>query len=382
MKHAKRILLVVTQAHWGGVQEFLVHLAKDLKAEGREVLLACGGDGDLWTAADRAGIPTRRLAHLVQPIAPFEDLRAVFELKRLINEFKPDAIHLNSSKAGVVGSLAARLSKTKPWVVYRIGGGSFLEPMSAFKKWIYRVSEQWTAGLKDIIITVHPGDEKLAKRYGIRPRHTRTTVANGLDVPNFIARLKTREAARAELGIPEHAFVFGSISNAYATKGLHGYLNVLAKVLDEDRNTTAVIIGDGPEFASLQVQKSALGLERVVLAGWRNAASTFIPAFDVFVLPSRKEGMPWVLLEAMAAGIPSIATDVGACRWMLTGSKFGDAGLIIPPEDPLSLYEVLRRLRTNPAEREALARGARQSVTERFSWQTTFNGHRDALDRA
>jgi glycosyltransferase involved in cell wall biosynthesis len=379
---ANRVLLLVTQADWGGVQSFLVRFAKDLKAEGREVLLAAGGDGELWQEAERAGIRTHRLKHVARDITPIEDIRAVFEIKRLIDDFKPDAIHLNSSKMGVVGGLASARSKTKPWTVYRIGGWSFLEPISPMKQSIYRVSEQLSARWKDVIVTVHPGDQELAERLGIRPRYWLTTVPNGLDVVNFVSRLKTKEAARSALGIPDGAFVFGTVANAYATKGLLPYLDALAKTLHEDKHAAGVIIGDGPELEALKRKRDDLDVrDRIILAGHRDDAASLYPAFDVFVLPSRKEGMPWTLLEAMAAGIPSIATDVGACRWMLTGSSSGDAGLIVPPNDALSLVEAMRRLRTQKTERDALSHAARLSVQNRFSWDETSSGNRDALDR-
>lgn len=381
-RRADRVLLLVTQADWGGVQSFLVRFAKDLKDDGRDVLLAAGGEGELWREAERGGIKTHRLEHMTRDISPVEDVRAVFEIKRLIDNFKPDAIHLNSSKMGVVGSLASARSKTKPWTAYRIGGWSFLEPIPPMKQILYRMSEQWSARWKDVIVTVHPGDQELAGHLGIKPRHWLTTVPNGLDVVGFISKLKTRDSARRALGIPEEAFVFGTVANAYATKALLPYLDTLAKTLHEDRHAAGVIIGDGPEFDALKRKRDSLDVrDRIILAGHRDDATLLYPAFDAFVLPSRKEGMPWTLLEAMAAGIPSIATDVGACRWMLTGSTFGDAGLIVPPDDTLSLAQAMRRLRTQQATRNALAHAARLSVRQRFSWEETSAGNRDALDR-
>ncbi|MEK7116361.1 MAG: glycosyltransferase, partial [Patescibacteria group bacterium] len=253
MPSAKRILLLVTQADWGGVQSFLIHFATELKKEGHEVLLAAGGEGELWAEAERQGIHTHRLTHVRRDINLIEDWRAIRELTRLYRSFRPDAIHLNSSKMGVLGSLAATSDKRQatnshPRVVYRIGGWSFLEPMASWKQWIYRTAETVSAKYKDVIITVHPGDEMLAKKLGIVPRERIVTVPNGLDVAAFVSRLKTRMDARRALGIPERAFVIGTIANAYPTKALLPYLNVLKRMCDEDRGVVAVIIGNGPEF--------------------------------------------------------------------------------------------------------------------------------------
>lgn len=381
----KRILLLVTQADWGGVQSFLIRFASGLMHEGHEVLLAAGGEGELWDAAARHGIPTRRLTHVRREISPVEDWMAIGEIGRLIREFRPDAIHLNSSKMGVLGSIAARRlrptpSSLRPHVAYRIGGWSFLEPMPEWKRWIYRAAERHTAKYKDVIITVHPGDEKLARALEIVPREKIMTVPNGLDVASFVSKLQTRDASRSMLHVSNSSFVFGTVANAYPTKALLPYLDVLKRLCDEDRNVIAVILGDGPEFEALQKKRDVLGLtDRVILTGHRDDAATLYSAFDLFVLQSRKEGMPWTLLEAMAAGIPSVATDVGACRWMLQDDARGMAGLIVPKEDPLALHDALRALKNNPAERERLSRAARRIVSERFSWDATFRGNRDAL---
>lgn len=384
MKRANRILLLVTQADWGGVQSFLVRFAKQLKAEGREVLLAAGGEGELWAEAEKAGIPTRKLERMTRAIHPVKDWSAIGEIEHLIREFKPDAIHLNSSKMGVLGSIASAALKKHgavPWTVYRIGGWSFLEPISGWKRWLYRTAERTTAKYKDVIVTVHPGDERIARDLRIIPRKTLVTVPNGLDLASFVSALGTRNASRQSLGLSEHAFVFGTVANAYATKGLLAYLDVAARVCALNDAIRFVIIGEGPQSKELERKRDALGLaDRVVLPGQRTDAGTLYPAFDVFVLPSVKEGMPWTLLEAMAAGIPCVATDVGACAWMLEDSGAGRAGEIVPPHDALAMVRALDALRNDKEKRAALSRAARFNVTDRFSWKKTFEGNRDALD--
>jgi len=143
----------------------------------------------------------------------------------------------------------------------------------------------------------------------------------------------------------------------------------------------AVIIGDGPEFEAVKSKRDALGLhDRVLLPGHQDDASSFCSAFDIFVLPSRKEGMPWTVLEAMAAKLSVIATDVGACRWMLKDSGDGEAGIVVPKEDPIAIADAMRDLKNDAARRERLSIAARATVQRRFTWNATFAGNRDALD--
>lgn len=380
----KRILLLVTQADWGGVQSFLIRFANQLQAEGHTVLLAAGGEGELWQEAKKNGVPCHQFRHVVRDISPLEEFRGIKEINQLIAEFKPDAIHLNSSKMGVLGSIAARAHAmrpyTKPRIVYRIGGWSFLDPQPEWKRWIYRTAEKFTARYKDTIITVHPGDEALAKQLGIRPRKDIRTVPNGLDVLAFCSHLGTRAISRNILGLPEHAFVFGTVANAYATKGLLDYLDVAKKILDDDRGTMCVILGDGPEFEDVQKKRDALGLtDRILLPGHRDDAARLYSAFDAFVLPSKKEGMPWTLLEAMTASLPCIATDVGACRWMLTQGNHGDAGIIVPPNDNSALFTAMKQMKNDRDQRDRFSRSGRLSSEERFSWKQTYQGNLDAL---
>lgn len=375
----RRILLLVTQADWGGVQSFLVRFARDLKAEGHEVLLAAGGTGEIFARAAEAGVPTRRLDRMVREISLLEDWRACLEIIGLIDGFKPDAVHLNSSKMGVIGSLAAARSAARPRVVYRIGGWAFLEPLAGWKKWVYRTAERFSAKYKDIILTVHPGDQALAEKIGIRPRGKTLTVANGLDFDGFTAALASRAAARQALGLPDGAFVFGTVANAYATKGLLPYLDTLQAVLAEKPDAWAVILGDGPQFTELKAKKQALGLDRLILTGHRDDANRLYRAFDVFVLPSVKEGMPWTALEAMASGVPIVATDVGACRWMTQDPENDQAALIVPPQNATALAEALENILADSALRGNLATAGPKIVRRRFTWESTYRGNRDAL---
>ncbi len=384
MLTAKRVLLLVTQAEWGGVQSFLVHFATDLMKDGCEVLLAAGGEGRLFDEAAKAGVPTKQLAKMTREIHLLADWQALGELQKLIAEFKPDAVHLNSSKMGVLGAIAAATQADKaarPWTVYRIGGWSFLEPIAKWKRQLYRLMEQWSAQYKDVIVTVHPGDESLAQLFGILPRHQLVTIPNGLDVEHFSAGLFSRAAARKVLGITENAFVFGTVANAYATKGLLPYLDVLENVLEKNPAAVGVIVGGGPELEMLKKKRERLkNATRIILTGERADAAQVYHAFDAFVLPSRKEGMPWALLEAMASGLPCIATDVGAQRWMFEEDGLRN-GVIVPAQDAAALEHAMTVMHDDTRLRAELGAQAKSAVERRFRWSVTYAAQRAALER-
>lgn len=390
MQNSKRLLFVVTQAEWGGVQSYVLRAALEARQRGFDVLVTAGGAGELETRCLKNGIPYRRLLRLRRDLSPLHDIAAIRELKTLMREWRPRVVYLHSSKAGVVGGLAARFARRKedgaglPRVIYRIGGWSFLDPVPPLQRLMRLWSERLTARLKDVIITVHPGDEELARRRGIKPRERVVTIPNGLDLDDFDAKLLPRDEARALLralwrdGVPSHAALdenaplMLTVANFYPTKNLLGYLDSVKLLISQRPGVRALVLGGGEERRALENKRRALGLENIVsLPGKHDDAAALLAGADLFVLPSLKEGMPWTVLEAMAAGLPCIVTDVGANRWMLE-----DAGTVAPRGDAKALADaILRTFSDHERARELGLRG-RTIVERRFTegamWEATF----------
>ena len=379
-----RLLFIVTQADWGGVQSYIARAADKAIGRGFEVLVAAGGQGELESRCRNSSIPYHRLQRLKRKLSPGMDLMAVFELISLMRRWRPDIAYLHSSKAGVLGSIAAKLSRV-PRVVYRIGGWSFLDPVSRSVKLFRLWSEKLTAGLKDVIITVHPNDERLAREMGFRAREAIVTIPNGLDLVAFDASLRPRDESRQILSEvwrnnvvqhvqkdDEHGRIVLTVANFYPTKNLLEYLEAIAYLRERMTGLRFVIIGSGDERAALLEKRRILGLEDVVaFPGRRDDVSTLLRGADLFVLPSAKEGMPWTVLEAMAAGVPCVATDVGASRWML-----GDAGTIVPSHDPQVLASAIIASIQAPEHLPELGRRSRRIVERHFTdgamWEATF----------
>ncbi|HWR00132.1 MAG TPA: glycosyltransferase family 4 protein [Candidatus Methylomirabilis sp.] len=391
MGYSKRLLFVITQAEWGGVQSYVWRAAQEARQRGFEVLVCAGGTGELEKRCHESNIPYRRLLRIRRNIAPFADIGAVGELVGLMREWKPDIAYLHSSKAGIVGSIAARIARRAegganvPRVVYRIGGWSFLDPVSSVQKAVRRWSEQISARLKDVIIVLHPGDEELAMRYRITPRDRLIMIPNGLDLTAFDASLLPRDEARAIVRgvwrngvpsgatVPETAPLLLTIANFYPTKNLTMYLNAISIARKRIPDLRAIVIGDGEERAALEAKRHALGLDEIVsFPGAHADASALLKGAEAFVLPSAKEGMPWTLLEAMAAALPCIVTDVGANRWMI-----GEAGAVVPPNDPTTLADAIVRALADSERARSLGRRARTTVESRFTdramWEATFS---------
>jgi len=366
---SKKILFIVTQSEFGGAQHFLAHLVAALDKDKYDITVAAGPQGDdetgLLKFLEKKGINTKHLKYLRRGINPLFDLYlSPVEIFNLIKREKPDILFLCSSKAGAIGSLIGRLTGVKK-IIYRIGGWAFNDPWPKWKKKLYILIEKWTAKFKDIIINNAESDREQAIRLVIKPRDKIIVIYNGIDVSKL--EFLNKEEARRFLKI-KPGFVIGTIANLYLTKGLE-YLIEAARMLKNEQ-IKFIVIGEGQERKKLEKLIKKYNLENnFFLVGAIPDASKYLKAFDVFVLPSVKEGFPWTILEAMAAGIPIVATKVGAILEILKDPLMdsGQAGLLIKPGDSKGLSEAIIKLINNKFLGAKLLNQAKKVVKEKFT---------------
>ncbi len=379
----KRVLFVITQSESGGAQQFLSQFLGQLQKNNYDIHVAMGidGDGSLVKQLNTIGISHYTLTSLRRNISPFSDIKAVWEIHELIRGFQPDTLFLLSSKAGFIGSLAARLSSIKPNVVYRIGGWSFNDPGPTWKHWLWIYLERLSAPWKDIIIINNTHDLKQAHELHIRPRKSLNLVYNGID-PYKLSLLPSAEARQMLLetiGLDKPVFdgkIIGTIANFYPAKGLEYLIEAFSLLNTRPtesfgqakyliRNTRLLIIGDGNERNMLEKLIRQRGLEdKVFLLGQRMQASQYLSAFDIFVLPSVKEGYPWSVLEAMSAKLPIIATRVGAIPEIIEN---GLNGYIVEPANPEQIADNINLLLTNESLAKEMGIQAHQTVLFKFT---------------
>jgi glycosyltransferase involved in cell wall biosynthesis len=206
-----------------------------------------------------------------------------------------------------------------------------------------------------------------------------TVIPNGVDAAGIRARALEPCAARAELALPDGVPVVGTVGGITAKKGHVGLVRAARHVVDECPDARFVFVGlpIDPEPVRAEIARLGLG-EHVELAGYRADASRLMPAFDVYCLASRFEGMPVSLLEAMALGLPSVATAVGGVAEVATD---GADAVVVPPDDPASLGAALVELLRDPERRRELG-GRARATAERFSIATMVRGTEDVYDRA
>ena len=373
----KRVLFVITQSELGGAQRFLQTLTTRLDKDRYDILVAAGPTShrtnyELLEQLEQEEIAVKRLKHLQREINPFSDIGAVFELRKIIKEFKPDTLFLLSSKAGFIGSLASKLKTQNPKlkVVYRIGGWSFNDPLPARKRRLWIILEWLSARWKDVIIVNSKHDLEQAHKLKIKPREKIVLVYNGLDVykmdllPKEEAQLKLYEKAARQSGKVFHAKkIIGTIANFYPPKGLKHLIETVEYFKNND-DIVFIVIGDGQERAELENLIGQKGLQkRVLLLGQVPNAHRLLSAFNIFVLPSVKEGFPWAVIEAMAAKLPVIATRVGAIPEIIENGK---NGFIVEPARPEQIAGKIQELLSNNHLRQEMGIQAHQTVLFKF----------------
>jgi glycosyltransferase involved in cell wall biosynthesis len=332
------------------------------------VAVALGGDGLLARRLREVGIPVHQLP-MERDVRLVGELRVLSALYRLLRRERPDIVHLNSSKAGGLGGVAARLARV-PAIIFTGHGWAFNEDRPRWHALLIRFFVWVTLLLAHRTICVsHAICEQVAELPLVRGRLI--TIHNGIPP----ARLRDRAEARSILSLPPDAFVVGTIAELHPTKG-HRYL---IEALNQLSAVHACFIGEGELRETLADQVAAHDLSaRVHFAGLVRDAPELLGAFDLFVLPSISEALGLVVLEAGAAGLPVIASRVGGIPEIISRPE---EGVLVPPRDPHALAAAIEALRSDPTRRSALGRTLQQRVHEVFTRERMI-AETEALYRA
>lgn len=322
----KKILFVITKSNWGGAQRYVYDLATALQKD-FNVSVAFGQEGLLAKKLSEARIQTFPIEALKRDVSISNDVKSFFELLRLFRTEKPDVVHLNSSKAAGVGVLAARLAGV-PRIIFTAHGWPFWEQRDLVSRGLIYFFSWLTALLSHKIIVVSDYDLKVAQRMPL-VAHKMVRIYNGIDL-NF--PLGSADVVRHSF--PTGVRITGTIGELNKNK------NQIALIEEakNDPNMYVAIIGDGEERLNLIKKIEEYGLTmRVKLFGFM-LASEVLRGFDVFALPSLKEGLPYVLLEAKVAGLPIVATRVGGVGEILDTKDMSDFSLGNMVEKTTALY--------------------------------------------
>lgn len=345
-----RILYLITRSELGGAQVHLLELLKGFRNRA-ELHVAVGKDKDqfLVEGANALGIKVHILEHLVWPLHPIKDTAALVGVLRLIRRLQPRLVHAHSSKAGILGRVAARIGGVKS--LFTAHGWAFTEGVHASRRVLALSLEQIAGRLGDGVICVSQNDLELAQRYRIASPSKMWVVWNGIpDTPH-----------RAEPVRNPPKIVMAA---RFSPQKDH---SVLLKALSELKNLpwTLELIGDGPLLSQAQALAADLGIaERVRFLGRRLDVDQLLAQAQLFVLASNWEGLPLSVLEAMRAGLPVVASNVGG---VAEAVEEGVNGFLVPRGDALTLRQRLADLIASPALRSAMGQAGRLRYEQLFS---------------
>ena len=379
-----RVLHVITRLTLGGSSENTLATVVGLASAGYAGALAVGlaeSEAAVVDDARRRGCRVVDVPALGREVRPLRDLAALRQLTALMRRERPRIVHTHTSKAGLLGRLAARLARV-PAVIHQPHGHVFYGYWGAPRTALYVALERRAARWTDRIVTLTERGtaEHLARGIG-RPGQY-ATVPSGVPTAALRAAAPPRAAARARLGLAPDAYVVAGLGRLVPVKGFDLLVEALPRLAAEVPSARVLLVGDGPERAALEARARALGVAaRLHVTGATPEVAAHLAAADVLAAPSRNEGMGRALVEAMALGLPVVATAVGGIPAVV---EDGGCGRLVPPGDADALAAALAGLGRDARLRETLGRAAVVRA-EAFSSEVALARMRavyDALARA
>ncbi|MFI0404864.1 glycosyltransferase [Actinomadura sp. 3N508] len=323
--------------------------------------VANAAPGDLTPRAHAAGMEIVQVGPLVPQISPRDDMAALRTLTRVLAEGRYDVVHTHSAKGGVIGRVAAARAGV-PRIVHTWHGFPFNEFQSWARRRVYIRLEKIAAKRTDAFLAIGSETVTTALRLGLTtPERVRLSWP-AVDVGAYASAPGSRAQARRRLDLPLGVKVVGSIGRLTFQKGPEIFAKALARLPDD---VFGLWVGGGPMADELERLTGRLGIEeRMRWLGHRDDVADVLPAFDVMAMASRWEGLPCVLVEAIGAGIPLIATAVPSNQDLVLA---GETGMLVRPEDPAGLAGAITALLDDPSAAARMAERARERVGDWFS---------------
>ncbi len=364
-----KILHIITRLDMGGSAQNTLLTCLELSRK-YEMVLVCGlSQESNMTESEREavdrlindarinGVKIIQIPSLVRRINLLNDLRTLYDLVLIIKTEKPDVVHTHTSKAGILGRIAAKIDRV-PLNVHTPHGhvffGHFGPILSRIFMWIERLFEPLT----NRVIVLTDGERKDYTDLNVYPEDKLVQIHSGVDIEKFKQVPVCAIEKKRSLGLEQNGLVVGFIGWLLPIKGPMHLLNAMVDVWQDHEDTNLVFIGKGDLDVDLRAAALRAGANgRVNFLGWRNDIDEILPLFDILVLPSLNEGMGRVLVEAMAAGKPVVASNIGGIPDLV---KHDHNGLLVRPGDEKALATSIKQLISNPQKARLMGQHGRE----------------------
>jgi glycosyltransferase involved in cell wall biosynthesis len=366
---ANKILHIITRLDMGGSAQNTLLTCLELSRK-YEMSLVCGLSQEsnmtdsekgavngLINDARANGVKIVPIPFLVRRISPLNDIRALYDLVRIIKTEKPDVVHTHTSKAGILGRVAAKIARV-PLIVHTPHGHVFFGHFGPILSRIFLWVERFFAPLTDRVVALTDRESRDYTDLNVYPEDKLVQIHSGVDIEKLKQVPVSAVEKKRSLGLDQNGLVVGFIGWLLPIKGPMHLLKAMEDVWQDHDDTILVFIGKGDLDVDLRAEALKTGANgRVNFLGWRNDIDEIMPIFDIFVLPSLNEGMGRVLVEAMAAGKPIVASNVGGIPDLV---EHDHNGLLVPPGDEKALATSIKQLINNPEKAKMMGQRGRE----------------------
>ena len=350
---------MIDKSFLGGGQINLLALAENLNPKIFEVSVCTGESGPLVDAFQSRGIP-----HFSVSFSKRFRPGNVIDLAALMQRHRIDIIHTHGGVAGLYGRLAARKCGISPVVVHTLHGIHYLHYRNILLKMLYIGQEKFLSRFTDAVVFVSEADLDKGKRWRLAPERKQVVIKNGIDFS--VLRIQAGKEPSGLGSVRDYAFpLVGTVARLHRQKGVAYLLRAAVKIRQAFPALEIWIVGEGPLRSRLERLSASLGLETAIrFFGEREDVPQLLSCFDIFVLPSLWEGLPYSLLEAAALGKPVVAADVDGVRELV---RHDETGLLVPRRNPDRLAEAVIHLLRSREKAAQLGLNLRADIQDRFT---------------
>ncbi|MDR3050058.1 MAG: glycosyltransferase family 4 protein [Elusimicrobiota bacterium] len=367
-----KVCYIITKLELGGAQKVALYTAYNLDTTQFDDFLICGTGGILDEEAKK-NVRTIQISNLIREISPFKDFSALFQIYKILKKEKPDIVHTHSSKAGIIGRLAAKLAGVK-FIVHTIHGYGFNETQKAPIKYLFVYIEKFCAMLTDKLIAVAKEDIKKGVKYAIAKENKFVLIRAGID-DIFFEDYNPLPKFKNSLTQGQDVKIVLTIGPFKPQKNTADFIKAAAEVLKVKSNIIFAIVGDGEQKEQLENLANALNIkDKILFLGWRKDIRDLLYASDIFVLTSLWEGLPCTIVEAMRCLKPVIANAVDGVKEIISEGK---TGFLINPLDYKDAAKKIIYLLSNDSQRLKMGINAKASIQEDFKMTSVVQKHED-----
>ncbi len=343
----------------GGAKTHILALLTHMDSTRFNCSLVCLNDGPLAEEARESGLDVT-----VIPMYHHLDVGAVFRLRKHFKRIRPVIVQTHGVRANLVGRIAAKMARVTH-ILSTMHSLVSLDYPTPFANSVFTYVDRLSSTLAERLIAVSGQLKENLIQQGF-PKEKFTVIHNGIDLsPYQVDGDQVKRKAKAALGIHTSTRVIGTVGRLVPIKGYEDFLTAAGKIKSFEKDICFLMVGDGPCLEKLKEQAANLGIsEQVIFTGYRADTADIFFAMDVFVITSLSEGLPIVMLEAMAAGLPIVATAVGGIPEVITHQK---NGILVKPRQPNELADRIIALMEDPVKAIALSLAGKRTVRDGFS---------------